>query len=167
MYRLEFYKAYSFAAYKLGMASTEYALFTIIYSYYENGGECFYSLKGWADMIYVSTSSIQRAIKNLKKKGIISVSACNYTDSLQYYINENVVEIWKQDYIKIQSKDIQKQKNVKAEKEKEKLIEETVIKIEQSNTAVETNDTNSKNKDENLREEYDELMNRFQELCSK
>lgn len=96
MIKLEFYKGYSWAAEKLGgMCSPEFAIFTIIYSFYENKRDCFYSLSGFAKLISCSRSTVQRALKHLKAMDCIIADECNFTNSMQYIVNERTVSAWK------------------------------------------------------------------------
>ena len=99
MVRLEFYKSYSWAAEKLGgMCSPEFALFTLMYSFHEADRDCFYSLISLSKMIGCSKSTVQRALKRLKDSGAVTAEQCNFTFSMQYLIDERVVEQWKREW---------------------------------------------------------------------
>lgn len=99
MIKLEFYKGYSWAADQLGgMCSPEFAIFTIIYSYHEARRDCFYSLTGFSKMIGCSRSTVQRAIGRLKETRVIYSGECNFVNSLQYVINERIVDQWIYDW---------------------------------------------------------------------
>ena len=95
----EFYKNYSWASIKLGgMCSAASQLFSIIYSYHESGKPCFISLNGFAKIIQCSRSTVQKGLNVLKISNAVIVAPCNFTDSLQYDINTDVVNQWKKDW---------------------------------------------------------------------
>jgi DNA-binding transcriptional regulator YhcF (GntR family) len=104
MKRLEFYKNYSWAAVKLGgMASAATIVFSIIYSYHENGKECFLSLNEFANLIQCGRSTVQRALDQLKGCGIIWTEDCNYRNSKTYIINEQMCDYWQTEFTLSQS----------------------------------------------------------------
>lgn len=95
---LNFYKYYDWAAASLGgYASAKMAVFSYLYSFYENQKNCFPSYKDISKRLMIGEATAKRAIDELVKIGIIRKyspkgdGGCNFRYSNEYEINESKV----------------------------------------------------------------------------
>lgn len=95
----KYLKTYYWAASQLGgLCKPETQIFSIIYSFDENGRECFCSYEDFAKKMHCGRATVARAIKRLTEKQIIYIGISNYRNSNTYLINYELVDQWKKLY---------------------------------------------------------------------
>lgn len=103
MKRSLYYKIYDWAAYSLGgYADTKTAVFSFLYSFHESKRRCFPSLTEISNRLYSSRPTVNRAIKELVKIGLIEKVKGNFRYSNEYKINEKTVTKLKAAYYKFE-----------------------------------------------------------------
>lgn len=101
MKRAKFYKTYDWAAYSLGgYADIKTAVFVFLYSFYENKRRCFPSLSEISNRLYHSRATVNRAIQELVKIGLIVKVKGNFRYSNEYKISEKKVAELQSEYKK-------------------------------------------------------------------
>ena len=98
--RLDFIKVYSWAAARLGgMCAPETVAFSIIYSYDENGKDCFISYKTFAEWSGRTKRTMMTAIKRLQDAGLIEVynkDSHNLQTETNLYVPTRKAEEWRE-----------------------------------------------------------------------
>lgn len=93
-------KIYDWIADKLGGYCTpETVVLSIIYGYYENGKDCFYSYKTLAETAGTSVITMKRAVKKLREAGYIEVFKNNFTDTNLYTPDYRITEKWREEWL--------------------------------------------------------------------
>ena len=101
MKRAKFYKTYDWVAYSLGgYGDIKTALFVFLYSFYENKRRCFPSLTEISNRLYHGRSTVNRAINELVKIGLIEKVKGNFRYSNEYKIIEKKVAELQAEYKK-------------------------------------------------------------------